>query len=444
MDLNKNERYLSVTQLSQILNQVLEEDLGEVTFQGEISEFTCAQSGHCYFTIKDQQSQLSAVMWRSVSSRLKFHPKCGDLVVCTGIFNVYNKTGRIQVILQRMVPAGEGELKQKFEELKLKLEREGLFAQERKRPIPFFPKGVGVVTSKSGAVIHDIMTKIHERLPNMQVYLVDARVQGEGAAQEIARGVELLNRSNLVDVIIVARGGGSLEDLWAFNEEPLVRAVFASRIPVISGVGHEVDFSLCDMAADLRAPTPTAAAEMAVPKKVDLLQDLSEIQKQLLNYDRWLQPLNQNLDEVSSRFNQHLSITMREAEMNLTTLKVRINALHPHHIIKNNDLRLQTLAHELQALIKKKILHCEREVNHFNTRWSAIDPQLKINLEVAKLSGMVARLKNLAPQRVLQRGYALVESEHGIVRDSKSLAVGDKLKITVAQGKIAATVNGEY
>ena len=211
--------------------------------------------------------------------------------------------------------SGEGDLQRKFLELKARLEKEGFFATERKRPLPFLPKAVGVVTSKTGAVIHDMMVKIRERFPSMPVYLAETRVQGEGAASEIAEALRKIDASGLVDVIIVARGGGSLEDLWAFNEEEVVKAVFACRTPVISGVGHEVDTTLCDFAADVRAPTPTAAAEMCVPKVSDLLVRIAELERRLRDSDRWLQPRAQRVDELAGRLGTRVSGALTEAQI---------------------------------------------------------------------------------------------------------------------------------
>ena len=379
-------------------------------------------------------------MWRSTSTRLRFQPKIGDVVICKGTPNVYNKTGRMQFVLQQMVPAGEGELKRKFEELKAKLEREGLFDEDRKRQIPLFPKAVGVVTSKTGAVIHDIMVKVKERMPSMPVYLVDARVQGEGAAQEIAEGIELLNRFGKVDVIIVARGGGSLEDLWAFNEEPVVRAVFASKIPIVSGVGHEVDISLCDLAADLRAPTPTAAAEFVVPKKSDLEKDLLNLFARLSNYESWLQPLWQQVDDLYGQFNQNIKNIVQTVKLKLDLLSSRIKLIHPRKIIENNYAKIDVLRDKLLFQTNKQISVNERGLNSLRIRLNNISPLHQIKIERTKLAGMAERFKSLAPQNVLQRGYAMVESTKGIIRDPKEVSKGEKLKISVQYGAIEAKV----
>jgi len=430
--------YLSIAELNFAINYVLGEELKNISFRGEISEFTCAPSGHCYFTLKDSQSQLNAVMWRSVVSRLGFRPQIGDDVICVGTPDVYAKTGRLQMVLQHMTPAGEGALRRKFEELKRKLEQEGFFALDRKRSLPFLPKAVGVVTSKTGAVIHDIMVKIRERMPQIPVFLVDARVQGEGSAEEIAAGIKLLNRSELVDVIIVARGGGSLEDLWSFNEEVVVKAVFASKIPIVSGVGHEVDVSLCDLAADVRAPTPTAAAEMVVPKKHDLEQCLIDIDQRFQNYDRWLQPKIQDLDFVTMRFDRQMNSFMKEAYIHLNSIGSRIIVLHPKRIIEQQYFKVNGLKDKILMCFKQYIMLCERKLADAEHSLEKNTPYKKIMLEQERLSGIEARLENLAPKKVLQRGYAIIEHDGKLICRSRELISGSKIKITLSDGKLEA------
>ena len=267
--------YLSISELTKQFNAVLKGEFPSVAFRGEISQCYVSASGHMYLSIKDEQSLISTVLWKSTVARLTFRPAEGVEVCCIGSPTIYSGSGKFQVVISRMEEAGEGLLRKRFLELKAKLEKEGFFDASRKRPLPFFPERIGIVTSKSGAAIADMMKKIRERMPSTEVYLYDARVQGRGSVEDIVEGIEYFQTNCNVEVIIVGRGGGSLEDLWSFNEEKVVRAIFSSRIPVISAVGHEVDTSLSDLAADVRAPTPTAAGEMVVPKKEELLQDVS-------------------------------------------------------------------------------------------------------------------------------------------------------------------------
>lgn len=414
------EQPLTVTEVNQIMNQTLEDAIGVVQFEGEISQLTLAGSGHIYFSVKDENSQVSAAMWRGMAHRLKFKPKVGDQVVCTGKPNVYHKTGRLQLIVNEMQPAGEGALRQKFLELKAKLEREGLFNPDRKRELPFLPKAVGVVTSGTGAVIHDIMVKIKERFPHMKIYLADVRVQGDGAAEEIARGIELFNSKDIVDVLIVGRGGGSLEDLWAFNEEVVVRAVFGSRIPVVSGVGHEVDIALSDLAADVRAPTPTAAAEMVVPKLADLLAQIEELEESLLDYDSWLQPLGQDVDELFERFNKAIGVTVEKGQLKVESAAAKLKALRPDKLIELFSAKIDGLVGELDAATKRAITRKTQRVDLLH-----------------------ARLKTLSPLAVLERGYSIVQSNGKAVKDADTVEKESLLDIKLAKGQLEAVVTGK-
>lgn len=261
---------LTVSRLVELIREVVESNFFAVTVEGELSNFAAPSSGHWYFTLKDGQSQLRAVMFRSRNRLAATAPVDGQQVVCTGTVSVYAARGEVQLIVDSLAPAGIGSLQAAFEALKARLAAEGLFSTERKRPLPAFPRTVGIVTSSTGAAIHDLLNVLRRRAPGLRVVLRPVRVQGEGAAAEIAAGIADLNAKGLADVLIVGRGGGSLEDLWAFNEEIVARAIAASRIPVISAVGHEVDVTIADFAADLRAPTPSAAAELVAKSRLEL------------------------------------------------------------------------------------------------------------------------------------------------------------------------------
>ncbi|NMC62113.1 MAG: exodeoxyribonuclease VII large subunit, partial [SAR324 cluster bacterium] len=345
----------------------------------------------------------------------------GIHVLCHGKPTIYQKTGRLQIVIHRMLPAGEGLLQQKFFELKKRLGDEGLFASDRKRRLPFFPKSIGVVTSGSGAVIHDIMVKIRERMPSLRVYLVDVRVQGEGAADEIADAIELLNESKLVEVIIVARGGGSLEDLWAFNEEKTVRAIAASKIPVISGVGHEVDITLADLAADERAPTPTAAAEMVVPKRDELLLRLLNLSERLDDTDRWIQPRAQALDELSQRLGRSINIYIRAKRTEYEKGALRLKSIEPQRVL---------------ALLQEKLSFWTELFHIINIR------SLEQRRNCLKLFS--GRLEALSPKRVLERGFAIIQSKKGIVTHSKDVVKGEELAVLLAKGSLAVSVDSIF
>jgi exodeoxyribonuclease VII large subunit len=411
----------------------------EVSFIGEISSVTKAGSGHLYFTLKDAKSQIGAVMWSSGVRALKFAPEAGLSVVCFARPNVYPASGKLQMIVHRMAPAGAGELQRKFQELKSKLEKEGFFAAERKRPIPFFPKAVGVVTSRQGAVIHDIMVKISERMPNMKVYLVDVRVQGEGAAAEIAAGLDFLDASGLVDVIIVGRGGGSLEDLWAFNEEAVVKAVFRCRTPVVSGVGHEVDVTLCDLAADLRAPTPTAAAERVVPRRSELLERLDGHRRRFDDYGRWFLPLTQRLDEFEGRLERRTAGVFEEAKLHLRAARARIETIRPARIIETLRGKLEVLCAHLARGASRDVAGLAQQVERLERRLSG-GAESASQRAARRLDALAGRLAGLNPRKVLERGFSMVESDGHIVTAAEQLAVGERVKIVFSRGNVGAQV----
>ena len=455
-------QYQSIAEVILSLNRSFEKNFPEVLFQGEIAEITHAQSGHIYFTVKDENAQLSAVMWRSGVSMLRFRPAAGMAVMCHGRPNIYQKNGRFQVVVNRMIPTGEGALQQRFNELKAKLEKEGLFAIERKRSIPLLPKGVGVVTSKTGAVIHDIMVKIQERFPSIPVYLADARVQGPGAAKELVRGLELCNQCPDIDVIILARGGGSLEDLWQFNEEIVVRAVFASSLPVVSGVGHEVDVTLCDLAADLRAPTPTAAAEMVVPLRSDLLFKIEALDERLKNYDRWLNPSFQQLDELSMRLERTAANFVARARLTLKMAMARVRVLQPNVILSERSRDLGGFSQRLRLVSDRFLKEAKMRFERCALGWKEASPITTVearNREIIayrhrlvmrtdnnisrkrdRLIALEERLTALDPHMILSRGFSIVRRHGEVVREGSQLLSSDEISVELHKGSLDAVV----
>jgi exodeoxyribonuclease VII large subunit len=278
----ESRKFLSISELNELIKGTLEKRIDALWVAGEISNFKAAPSGHFYFTLKDDKSQIAAVMFRRQASLLRFAPANGLAVLCFGRVSLYTVRGDLQLYIDDMEPQGQGALALAFEQLKQKLGAEGLFAQERKRELPFLPRSIGIVTSDKGAALYDMLRIIRDRYADRRIVIRPVKVQGEGAAREIADAIAELNRFGAVDVMIVGRGGGSLEDLWAFNEEGVARAIAASAVPVISAVGHEVDFTIADFVADRRAPTPTAAAQMVVPRKLDLTEQLGAQGEQLV------------------------------------------------------------------------------------------------------------------------------------------------------------------
>jgi exodeoxyribonuclease VII large subunit len=391
-------KYLTVTQLNQIVRVTLETRLDAVWVLGEISNFRISSSGHCYFTLKDDKSQISAVLFRRQGQNLAFVPENGMQVLCFARVSLYTARGDLQIYVESLEPRGQGALYLAFEHLKRKLAQEGLFAAERKRPLPFLPDMIGIVTSDTGAALHDMLRIIRDRYPDRRVVVRPVIVQGLGSAKEIAAAIADLCTIG-VDVMIVGRGGGSLEDLWAFNEEVVARAIFACSVPVISAVGHEVDFTIADFVADQRAPTPTAAAEMVVPCKKDLLAELQLIENQLL---RCMQSKIDNAQEVCRGLVKRLA--------------------DPGRKLREKQQHVDDLSLDLQRRFLGRL-------SQFKER----------------LSYQGSRLGALSPLAVLDRGYSITHKmpDEVIVKSTDSLDVGDLVRVTLAHGKATCRVEGK-
>jgi exodeoxyribonuclease VII large subunit len=383
--------FLTVSELNQIIKGALEAELDAFWVVGEISNFHRAPSGHSYFTLKDDNSQIAAVMFRRQGLELSFRPENGMEVLCFGRVSLYSVRGDLQLYVETMEPRGQGALYLAFEQLKQKLGEEGLFAPERKRPLPFLPESIGIVTSLQGAALRDMLRVLDDRFWERKVVVRPVKVQGEGAALEIAQGITELGCSGMVQVLIVGRGGGSLEDLWAFNEEVVARAIFAAPIPVISGVGHEVDFTIADFVADHRAPTPTAAAAMAVPKRAELVENLQEL------HDDLVTAMQMKLETGKESWK---GLVRRLAD--------------PSRRLQENQLRLD----ELSIALCRRFRDC-----------------LKRSRD--RLHHDAEHLGSLSPLAVLGRGYSIVHKmpEESIVKESVSTKIGDLLRITFARGK---------
>ncbi len=454
--------YLTVSEATRQINDTFEAHFPQLLFHGEISQLTVAASGHLYFSVKDQGAQLSCVMWAGMARTLAFKPAQGVAVRVHGRPNVYAQTGRFQIVVSRLLEDGEGELQRKFLELKDRLEREGFFSVDRKRPLPFLPRAVGLVTSRTGAVLHDMMVKLRERFPSMVVYLSETRVQGDGAAHEIATAIRKLDESNLVDVIIVARGGGSLEDLWAFNEEEVVKAVFAASVPVVSGVGHETDTTLCDYAADVRAPTPTAAAEMVVPKVTDLLQRVGELERRLREFDRWLQPMSQRIDELSLRLDTRAAAVLAEARLRIQAAEAKLASIRPDKVIEllrgkvelyhgrlfrvgmASTERLSTSVLQLRERLRRAIP--TEKIDQHRALVEALEGRLLVGVKRgvedanSHLTSLGLRLDSINPRKVLERGYSIVRVKDKVVRSVHDVSGGDAMEISIVDGLIRGTV----
>lgn len=387
----------SVAQITSYIKEILEGAFSTITVEGEISNWRPSTSGHVYFTLKDNTAQLKAVMFKGSLYSLKFKPKDGDKVRCTGRLSVYEPQGNYQLIVNKMEATGAGDILAMLEERKKRLAQEGLFNEENKKPLPQFPRTIGVVTSPTGAAIRDILQVSRRRNKNINVIVLPALVQGEGAAQTIQKMIEIANFYKLCDILIVGRGGGSLEDLLPFSEENVVRAVAASEIPVISAVGHEIDWALCDYAADKRASTPSAAAELAVPLLSDIKQDISYYKTELYN----------------------------EIKQKIEKKRLIVRAFDPSSL----EVRFRNIQQPL--------------LNRFDKAKQGLKDGIldKIKDYRTKLATYKTILENASPQTILNRGYSMVRDENGdVVRDSAQVNEGAALLITPAKGSIKAKV----
>lgn len=434
---------LTVSELTRRIRGELETCFDRVHVVGEISGLRRPSSGHLYLTLKDDGAQLSAVVWRSSRRSLRFEPKDGLEVVAEGRITVYEPRGSYQLVIDRLEPRGVGTLELAFRQLRERLEREGLFDPAHRKPIPRLPARIGIVTSETGAAIRDILKVIRRRFPRVEIVLAPARVQGNGAAAEIAAGIRRLHRlSPRPDVLIVGRGGGSLEDLWAFNEEVVARAIHASEIPIISAVGHETDTTISDLVADLRAPTPSAAAEVAVP-------ELAAIEEMLATLRRRLQ----------LRLEQHLAISRERLER----LSARRVMRDPFDRIRRAQQRLDDLQRDLAQGIRQRVAFERSRIEGFGralsferlrrlaaeARRQLTDRECDLNRaierrlesEKTRAAGLAGRLEALSPLAVLSRGYSITLDESGrAVRESSDVAPGDRLVTRLARGRLSCRV----
>lgn len=444
----------TISEITQRIKRLVDGTFRLVQITGELSDVRSpSANGHLYFTIKDADAQISAVLFAGSLRTLAFKPENGMKVVATGDVSVYAKRGTYQIVVRKMTVAGQGDLMARFEEMKRKLAAEGLFAAERKRPLPVLPRHIGIVTAPTGAAIRDILNVLERRYPNLDILIAPARVQGDGAAAEIAAGVRALNKVGVPggilpgrprpEVIIVTRGGGSLEDLWPFNEEAVARAVHESEIPVLSAVGHEIDFSICDFVADYRAPTPSAAAEVVVRPKADLLA----------NVDYWREKLDQAVDRSLSEFRSRLNVVEKNRVFS-----------EPAHAVETYSQDVDALAMRMEALLESRM---NRSRERLRASSSSLDlertrrlPEIRTRIDrLAERSARaldsgredsrrrldIARrqLEALSPVAVLERGYSITLLENGrALRDPSEAPAGTALTTRLAHGKTVSSVVG--
>lgn len=418
---NESIKVITVAELNRYVAALLgsKEVLQDLRINAEISGLRRYPSGHIYFNLKDERAQVSCVMFRGHANTLTFEPKDGQSVIASAKAGMYERDGRFQLYVTAMEEEGLGDLHAAFERLKQQLALEGLFEQERKRPIPYLPKTIGVVTSPQGAVIRDIMNVLDRRFPGFRLILAPAAVQGKVAGRELARAVENLNTQGEADVIIIGRGGGSIEDLWAFNEEVVARAVFASRIPVISAVGHETDFTICDYVADMRAPTPSAAAELAVPIRSDL---------------------EQYLDEQSENLNRALKQRASVSALRLRQLESADVMRDPKVLLHMRADRVERLEDRMVQAVTSQANRASTAVVRYENRLSSLLDR-SISARRERLGALAGRLDALSPLSVLRRGYGFVtDSEGHTVTSIQELSKDACIDIRLADGVASARV----
>lgn len=438
-------RVYAVHELSQLLRGLLEDSLPRVWVEGELSNLR-SPSGHWYFSLKDEQSQLRCAMFRGNNIHVRPRPNDGDQVLIRGRVTLYEPRGDLQLIVEHMEPAGEGALRRAFDELKAKLAAEGLFDESAKRALPELPTAIGLITSATGAALQDMLSTLERRYRLAPVYLLPVPVQGEAAAPAISEALRLLPERAPVDVIILARGGGSLEDLWAFNEEIVARAIRDCQVPVISGIGHEIDYTIADFAADLRAPTPTGAAERVAPDQNRLLDQLQE-----------------QVQKLSGGVRRSIATTRQHQE----SLAARLSRQSPQRKAQSDMQRLDDSTLRLQRALQQRITTSATKLGHLQRSLLGHHPQHKIGLtrqaldaagdrikraatrklrdQGLQLGSLQTQLRNLSPLATLARGYAVVRNAQGQpLRNASESAVGDELRVQLSQGELAATVTAKH
>lgn len=439
---SRQQQIFTVTRLNSAVRMILEQDLGLVWLTGELSNLAMPSSGHWYFSLKDISAQVRCAMFKGNNRRVPFRPQDGMQVLVQARVSLYEPRGDYQLIIESMQPAGDGMLALRFEELKRRLGAEGLFDEGRKRPLPREPRAVGLVTSATGAALHDMLTVLGRRAPDLPVFIYPTQVQGSAAIGQIVAAITLANRRAEVDVLIVGRGGGSLEDLWCFNEEAVARAIAHSTIPVVSAVGHEVDVTISDFAADLRAPTPSAAAELVAPDrsaraqrlvhlKQRLVQAISRrqtaarhgfalLQKRLDHQDpkRRLEQQSQRLDELSGRLQQLLNLRLHQGERRLANLELRLQSRSPEKLLAAGKRRHQLAQERLHTLMNKRQ-----------------------DLAAHRLAMLSARLDGISPLATLGRGYSITRTPSGeVISRAAQVSPGQQLVTTLAEGSLRVRV----
>jgi len=419
MTVNKD-KYLTVGALTKYIKFKIDSDehLKTVFLKGEISNFKMHSTGHLYFSIKDETSKINAIMFNKNAKNLNFTPTDGTKILVIGRISVYEQTGNYQIYIEDMIEDGIGNLYIAFEALKEKLSKEGLFDEKYKKTIPKIPKKIGIITAPTGAAIKDILSTIKRRFPICETILFPSLVQGENAAPDIVKKLKLANTYDL-DLIILGRGGGSIEDLWPFNEEIVAREIFESKIPIISAVGHEVDFTIADFVADLRAPTPTGAAEMAVPNMIDLTN---------------------NLKQLTIRLNENINKKINYQKLLLESLKTSFVIKNPMIIYENKKQKIDLLKENTIRILMQKIDNNKNKLNNLKKNYILNNPKSLYKNHIIKLDNLIEKLELVNPLGILKRGYTLTSQEDKIITSIKDINTKKELKIKLHDGEITTEI----
>jgi exodeoxyribonuclease VII large subunit len=435
-------RVWSVSELTARVRDLLGRNFTDIWVEGEISNCREAQSGHIYCTLKDDRAQVRCVCFKNQLRTMKFRPEDGLHVTVRGSISVYEARGEYQIYVEHIEPVGLGALQLAFEQLKKRLEAEGLFAAERKKPLPLLPSRIGLITSPRGAAVRDVVRILRRRFRNVHLTVYPVRVQGDGASTEILRAIQFFNRKLLVDVLILARGGGSLEDLWAFNEEPLARAIAASQIPIISGVGHETDFTIADFVADVRASTPSAAAELVVQTRREFDKHIADLRETLAGLIRYrLLEMSRRVHELSGRrgFRRPLDLLRQQrqrADEMISRLAVGLRANLQRSRKRFTTSHMRIVSFDFRMKIAALRLRLEKRSSELGTRGERL-----LRAKRERLDRLRLQLEERSPLRVLERGYAIATDAAGnVLRSADQVALGDTVAVQLARGRLTTEV----
>ncbi len=440
-DLFPQRRVFSVSELNAAIRLILDQEFGDVSVSGEISGLKLAASGHYYFTLKERDSTVKCVAFRSAHRYWKFRPQDGLAVLARGRIDVYEARGEYQLLVEMLEPQGLGALQLAFEQLKKKLAAEGLFAPERKRALPRYPRRIGIVTSPRGAAIADMVQILSRRFPGLHIRIFPAQVQGEGSVEEVCRAIQWFSRSGWPDLIIVGRGGGSLEDLWTFNEEAVARAIAACSVPVVSAVGHETDVTIADFVADLRAPTPSAAAEMVICTREELLERLAGGRAKAVQAMRYRLAMterrlrNQGVDRALGVLHRRVGRGLQRVDEQEYRLRECVRLA-----IESRQRARRALDERLRRFdMRPRLATAARRLQAADTRVAQVI-RLRISRHRSRLEQLAAKLSQLSPLAILERGYAIVSNQSGILKDAAEAPAGSRVHLRLAHGELDAKV----